>query len=296
MNKTKDIYSSTEFENAYHDIYGYLTQNHDLLKRKCAYILGGQPGSGKSNYFKGNSESKNCIILNGDDYRKFHPKYDNIIAHGQQDMPSRTQNFCNAVVERLIDDFSRSGYNMVIEGTLRNPEVPIKTCSQLKNRGYHVNLIVMACDAELAWKSTLRRADQMTEFGEYPRFVSIDVYNYIVSNIIGSLEKISTTNCFDNISIINRDGILLHPNEQGLPPSEVLRAELNCENWKTVFPKYSKIFEVQKEIILQKASNMSGHSQEHQSVLQKLEQNKKLAADQNAHTAGLHKGRNGPVK
>lgn len=71
---------------------------------------------------------------------------------------------------------------------------------------------------------------------------------------------------------------------------------LNCENWKTVFPKYSKIFEVQKEIILQKASNMSGHSQEHQSVLQKLEQNKKLAADQNAHTAGLHKGRNGPVK
>jgi len=41
---------------------------------------------------------------------------------------------------------------------------------------------------------------------------------------------------------------------------------------------------------------MSGHYQEHQSVLQKLGQNKKLAADQNAHTAGLHKGGNGPVK
>lgn len=42
------------------------------------------------------------------------------------------------------------------------------------------------------------------------------------------------------------------------------------------------------------SSEMSGHSQKHQSVLQKLEQNKKLAADQNAHTTELHKGRNEP--
>lgn len=296
MNKPEEVYSNTEFENAYNDIYGYLTQNHDLSRRKCAYILGGQPGSGKSNYFTGTPGSKNCIILNGDDYRKFHPKYDEIIANGQQDMPGKTQSFCNAVVERLINDLSQNGYNMVIEGTLRNPEVPIKTCSLLKNRGYHVNLVVMACDAELAWRSTLKRAGQMSEFGEYPRFVSIDIYNYIVSNIVGSLEKINTTKCFDHISVINRDGMLLYPNEQGLSPSEILRTELNYENWKIVFPKYSKAFEDQKKSILQKADKISARPQKHQSVLQKLGQNKKLAADQNTHIAELYTGKNTPAR
>ena len=63
------------------------TQGQEILKGRKAYILGGQPGSGKSNYFIDNPDAKNCIILNGDDYRKFHPKYDNIIANEQQDMP-----------------------------------------------------------------------------------------------------------------------------------------------------------------------------------------------------------------
>lgn len=42
------------------------------------------------------------------------------------------------------------------------------------------------------------------------------------------------------------------------------------------------------------SSEMSGHPQKHQSVLQKLEQNKKLVADQNAHTTELHKSKNKP--
>lgn len=215
MNKFLENFSNIEFINAYEDIFNYLIEGQSLLlKQRCAYILGGQPGAGKSNYFIDNSEAENCVILNGDDYRKFHPKYDDIVLNNIQSMPAKTQKFCNAVIEQLIDELSQDGYNMVIEGTLRNPDISIKTCTELKRRKYHVNLIVLACDAEIAWKSTLERAKRMAERGEYPRFVSIDLYNDIVANIADNLEKISNIKCFDNICVINRDGMLLYPCEK----------------------------------------------------------------------------------
>lgn len=166
MDKFSEKVSNTDFKNAYDDIYSYLIEGQTLLKQKRAYILGGQPGSGKSNYFIDNSEAENCVILNGDDYRKFHPRYDDIVCSDVQSIPDRTQEFCNTVIEQLIDDFSQEGYNMIIEGTLRNPDVPIKTCAELKSKEYNVSLIVVSCDAEIAWKSTLERAQKMADRGE----------------------------------------------------------------------------------------------------------------------------------
>lgn len=247
MDRFLGSFSDIEFQNAYNDIRNYLVEDQLLLKQQCAYILGGQPGAGKSNYFLENTDTKYSVILNGDDYRKFHPKYDDIVNNDIQSMPDKTQEFCNTVIEHLIDDLSQEGYNMVIEGTLRNPDVPIKTCTELKSKKYNVNLVVIACDAEIAWKSTLERAQKMAEHGEYPRFVSIDLYDAIVSNIVTNLEKISSAKCFDSISIINRDGTILYPNEKNLSPSDVLKSELNCENWEIVFEDYKKNFKVQKQ-------------------------------------------------
>lgn len=50
-----------------------------------------------------------------------------------------------------IWNLSQKGYNLIIESTLRNPDVSIKTCYQLKGKGYNPDLVVVACDAETSW-------------------------------------------------------------------------------------------------------------------------------------------------
>lgn len=251
MDKDLKKFSNKEFKDAYDDIYSFLVDGQSLSRQRCAYVLGGQPGAEKSNYFLNNPEVQDYIILNGDDYRKFHPRYDVIARDNMQNMPGQTQSFCNKVIESLIDELSQSGYNMIIEGTLRNPDIPVRTCVELKCRKYHVNLVIVACDAEMAWKATLERAAKMAEHKEYPRFVPIDLYNNIVSDIVDNLEEICKRNCFDSISVIDRDGVSLYPNEKNLSPTDALKSALNSENWKKVYEKYKDSFEIHKKQITQ---------------------------------------------
>jgi UDP-N-acetylglucosamine kinase len=232
---TSDInaedYSAEEYQKAYNAIYTSITMCAHKQDGKCAYVLGGQPGSGKSTFYSGNESLDGYIAINGDQYRRYHPRYLDIIKYDLDNYANRTQPFVNRVVEQLINDLSAKGYNIIIEGTLRNPEVPIKTCDLLKSKGYDPKLVIVACDAEQSWRSTIYRAQLMQEIGEKPRLVPIDKYNAIVNNLPESLEIIANRKCFSSISIISRDNELLYRHSDKEAPAEVLKSTLNLDNW-----------------------------------------------------------------
>jgi UDP-N-acetylglucosamine kinase len=249
-----DEYSEEEYTKAYGAIYSVLTGCAHQQGEKRAYILGGQPGSGKSTFYSGNESLNGYVTINGDQYRKYHPRYDDIVKYDLDNYANRTQSFVNQVVEQLINDLSDGGYSIIIEGTLRNPTVPIKTCELLKEKGYNTRLVVVACNAERSWKSTMLRAHLMQEMGEKPRFVPIDKYNMIVNNLPDSLDAISNKQCFDCIKIINRDNDVLYRNGEGNSPSQVLRDELDLDTWNNRFMKHAQDYMNEKIELLKKES------------------------------------------
>ena len=188
-------YTNEEFEASYNKIYDMLTKDGAAKQQNCVIFLGGQPGSGKSHII-GENDCVDYVKINGDDYRKYHPNFDEITSYDIENMPTRTQEFVNKCIERLIKDLSDEGYNLVIEGTLRNPQVTIDTCQTLKNKGYRTDLIIVAVDAVTSWESTINRAELLKELGQTPRLVPIDKYNYIVNNIVNSVETIDNAGCF----------------------------------------------------------------------------------------------------
>ena len=111
-----------------------------------AILLGGQSGAGKTtlhNVFR-NAMNGNVIVVNGDEYRSFHPRYKQICAQYGIDSPAHTAAWAGRMVEAIIDALSIMGYNLIIEGTLRTSEVPLKTARLLRDRGYSVSLALMA--------------------------------------------------------------------------------------------------------------------------------------------------------
>ena len=107
-----------------------------------AILLGGQSGAGKTtlhNVFR-NAMNGNVIVVNGDEYRSFHPRYKQICAQYGIDSPAHTAAWAGRMVEAIIDALSIMGYNLIIEGTLRTSEVPLKTARLLRDRGYSVSL------------------------------------------------------------------------------------------------------------------------------------------------------------
>jgi len=254
LDYSKDYFSDGDFNAVYKKIKEYVTFGCEPMNEKCTIILGGQPGAGKSTYYSTREDPvSNSVIINGDDYRRFHPNFSRIIRSDAEHMAERTQDFTNRVVERLITDLGNDGYNMIIEGTLRNPQVPINTCKELQSKGYNPDLVVVACDAEKAWISTIKRAEALQMQHEPVRLVPFDTYDYTVNQIPINIEIIEKEKCFNSISIVNRDGDYLYKTGDMSRPKDVLIKELNLDNWNKVAPSYEKDY-INKKIELLQAS------------------------------------------
>lgn len=251
-------YTREEYVKIYNKIYDILTTGVEPDSEKCTIVLGGQPGAGKSTFYEMKEDLNRFIAINGDNFRRYHPYHSEIIKYDPESYAERTQAFANSIVENLIDDLGAKGYNLIIEGTLRNPNVPIRTCKSLQEKGYDVNLVVVACDAEKSWESTIYRAKRLKEQGLVPRLVPIDIYNRTVHQIDDSLKTIEENGCFKNIIVLNREGkVLFNSDISKGSACEYLRKELNIENWDNKFQYYEKAFFQEKINILQsKLSDM----------------------------------------
>ena len=238
---SKSIESKNIFEICYQELYESIKKDNIPQKNHCVIFLGGQPGAGKSYFYAQDDGLDHYIVIDGDRYRKYHPNYKEICENDLENMAERTQSFVNKCVERLIDDLSRDGYNLIIEGTLRDPDVPINTCNFLKSRGYSTELYVVAVDALTSWEATINRAKILKNLGETPRTVPIDKYNYIVNHLVHNLRRIENAECFNKITVIDRNNTVLSSSSEEVSPSVALEKVLNINKWnETMNNKYKE--------------------------------------------------------
>ena len=98
-------YTNAEFELAYEEILKRILFDKIPVQNPIAYILGGQPGAGKTQLQKIIlRKNKNVISINADAYRQSHPRFESIQDEFGDDSPKYTQPFINEIVERLISD------------------------------------------------------------------------------------------------------------------------------------------------------------------------------------------------
>jgi UDP-N-acetylglucosamine kinase len=251
-------FDNRNFEDAYAEVYRSVVKEGIPQKSHCVLFLGGQPGSGKSNFYSQDNNLNGYIVIDGDKYRSFHPEYENIVKYDLDNYVERTQPFVNFCIEKLISNLSDEGYNLIIEGTLRDPDVPLSTCRSLVEKGYRADLYVMAVDACISWQSTINRADLMIDLKETPRLVPIDKYNVIVNNLPENLRKIETSGLFSSIRVIDRDNKILYPNSRGISASETLKKVLNLEKWNQAFDETANEFLAEKIEVLQNQRRRRG--------------------------------------
>lgn len=77
------------------------------------------------------------MFVNGDVYREFHPNYDTLIKNPHT-YSENTQIFSNVFTEELIKEAIQNKYNIIVEGTMRNPQVPLDTVNLFRQNGFRV--------------------------------------------------------------------------------------------------------------------------------------------------------------
>lgn len=191
-----------------------------------AVLLAGQPGAGKTELsaLLLSQMRGDAAVINGDDYRRYHPNYRKLYAAYGSDSVAMTSAFSSAVTEGLIRQLSDAGRNLVIEGTGRTVEIPRSTAELLTGKGYRVEIAVIAARPEVSLASTLLRFYQMNEGGTIPRSTALEAHDNVVSALPENLDALRGFPCISRVRIWDRELTLLHDSEGSQePPSTVLR-------------------------------------------------------------------------
>ena len=194
-----------------------------------AFLLGGQSGAGKTTLHGVLRDrlDDNVIVINGDEYRAKHPRYREFDREYGPESVNHTAEWAGRMTEELIDTLSRKGYNLIIEGTLRTAEVPTKTATLLRERGYAVSLALMAVKPEISLISCQIRYEEMRIAGTVPRATDPAHHNKIIHDIVGNLAVLERSGLFDEVFLYNRARACLFPREgERRPASEVLHEAL----------------------------------------------------------------------
>ena len=210
-------YSSEEFEQAKANILSRLTLSPVVMPSNSpqAFLLGGQSGAGKTTLHGMIQErfGYNVIVVNGDGFRSYHPRYRQLDKEYGPESVNYTAKWAGAMTEAVVGALSMVGYNLAVEGTLRTAEVPTKTATLLKERGYRVFLAVMAVKPEISLVSCQIRYEQMRIAGTVPRATDPEHHNLIIRQIVSNMRVLEQSDLFEGIYLVNRAKEVLYPKE-----------------------------------------------------------------------------------
>lgn len=209
-------FSKDDFELALRRTIRSLTRAKTTSVNPKAILLGGQSGAGKTTIhrIKQKEFQGNIIIIDGDSYRSLHPNYLALQEKYGKDSVDYTKGFAGKMVEHLVEELSKQGYHLLIEGTLRTTEVPRKTAMLLKSRDYQVSLALIATKPELSYLSTLIRYEELYAIDpNKARATPKDHHDGIVNHLVDNLQELENDHLFDYIQIYQRDRSCVYDSE-----------------------------------------------------------------------------------
>lgn len=226
-------YTNEELELVFQKILKMYMSSYSSSKNPKVFLLGGQPGAGKSGLENMLNLKDEYISISGDDYREYHPRFKEINLEYGKEASKYTQQWAGQITEKLIEKLAKEKYNLIIEGTLRTAQLPLKEADRFRKLGYEVELHVLAVKPEKSYLGTLLRYEEMIKWGKIPRMTPKEHHDLVVKNIGDNLEVIYNSKAFDNIKLFDRENNLLYNYKENydINPKNILENEFNCE-WK----------------------------------------------------------------
>lgn len=174
------------------------------IEKPMAFVLGGQSGSGKSELTSRIWEklNGNCMVINGDEFRKLHPDYEKFQNEDIEKSPLKTSEFSGKLTEELINKSIKIRCNIIIEGTFRTTQTPIKTLQLLKDNLYYTNVFIKSTPSKDSWGNCISRYEEM--FSKNPkqaRYTPKEIHDEIVEKLAKNVCDVYYSGVVDNLEV-----------------------------------------------------------------------------------------------
>lgn len=160
-------------------------------RQKRAFVLGGQTGAGKSGlvnmiFQEAKKNSQGIFLIDDDQFRKFYPRYEEIMAECPEFSTILTAKGSGPVTPKVMKYASDNGLNFIFDGTMKNPRI-LDTASKWKD--YNVSYKIMATSRIESLISIFERNAYLRQNG-FGRPISVEAHDETYNGIEGTIKKL----------------------------------------------------------------------------------------------------------
>ena len=179
-------------------------------------LLGGQPGAGKSGSVEAATAEfagKGGIVpIIGDDFRPFHPANKELMVRNDKTAALYTAADSGRWVETAALDARDMRANVLMETTLRRPELAAHTIGEFRKAGYTIDVRVLAVPHELSEQGVLMRYEGQKASRGSGRMTPPDIHQAAYDSLPESLRRIEDQRLADEIKIYRRGNEQIYGN------------------------------------------------------------------------------------
>lgn len=159
--------------------------------QRKAIVLGGQTGAGKSGlvnmiFREARKASQGIFLIDDDQFRKFYPRYEEIMAECPEYSTILTAIGSGPVTPKIMKYASDNGLNFIFDGTMKNPRI-LETAKKWKD--YDVSYKVMATSRIESLISIFERNAYLRQNG-FGRPISVKVHDETYNGIEDTIRKL----------------------------------------------------------------------------------------------------------
>lgn len=181
------------------------------LERPTAYIVAGQPGSGKTRMSSVIIEEYDADIIQsmGDNFRGFHPRYQELLRKYGQYCALFSRPQAQFLSDLTLHRAAEGRYNLIQEGALENVKQTMRTIEYLKSRGYAVIIVLRACPRKKSWKAIHQLfLQQRLKAPGLSRLITKEYHDAACLSFLSATNDLIKQNLMDRLIIKSPKGLL----------------------------------------------------------------------------------------
>jgi predicted ABC-type ATPase len=196
----------SEFNRIQLDIIELYTNSFKSEKNPTCIILGGQPGSGKTELEKLAFQNLNCnaVVCNVDNLKEFHPKSFEIKKHHPNHFSDLTSKYAHEWNLALRNYCIQNNLNFILETTLNSGDNINKITNNLKRNSYDVDIYLMSVPLEVSKISCYLRYEESLNLNIPSRKVSAFSHDERFNSIPNAIKEVEKEKLYDYIYLYGR--------------------------------------------------------------------------------------------
>ena len=209
--------SSSALESPYINLERLALRNTTPQEKPRAILLGGQPGSGKSEIASMAAQELNArggaVVIDADQLREMNPAYKKLSRTDPQNAADLTHKEAAEWARRLTTAAVKGRRNLVIDGTMRDPKGILTLAAKLREHGYTVEARVIAVSPEVSiTRARLRFEEQVAARG-VGRFVNQAQHDVAYKGLADSVSALESARAVDAIRVYDASQREIYANQ-----------------------------------------------------------------------------------